>query len=84
LATRSSPRFKSNAKKKKPAMQLAQEMLEKKWGILDADKDLEKITLQQYIDMYRKPLSQSAMSAVKKLTEVAEAKRKKRRLKQTS
>jgi hypothetical protein len=57
-------------------VQLAQEMLAKKWGILSEDKDLEETTLQQYVDLYRKPLSQSAMAAVIKLTEVAKMKKK--------
>jgi hypothetical protein len=76
LATRSSPRFRNNLKKRKPIVQLAQEMLTKKWGILSEDKDLEEITLQHYVDLYRKPLSQSAMAAVIKLTEVAKMKKK--------
>jgi hypothetical protein len=79
LATRSSPRFKNNTKKRKPAIQLAQEMLAKKWGILDVEKEMEDLTLQQYINIYRKPLPQAAIMAVIKLTEVAEMKKKKKR-----
>jgi hypothetical protein len=62
-------------RKKKPAIKLARELLAKKWGILDADKEMEELTLQQYIDLYRKPISQLAIAAVRKLTEIAEMKR---------
>jgi hypothetical protein len=79
LPTRSSPRFKNKDKKRKPAVQLAQEMLAKKWGLLEADKRMEEITLQQYVDTYRQPLSQSAMAAVRKLTELAELKKKRKK-----
>jgi hypothetical protein len=57
---------------------LAQEVLAKKWEILDVEKEMEKPTLQQYIDIYKKPLSQPAIMAIKKLTEVAEMKKKKK------
>jgi hypothetical protein len=46
---------------------------------LEEDKDLDDITLQQYLDIYRKPLSQSVIFAVKKLTEMAQMKKKKKR-----
>jgi hypothetical protein len=78
-ATRSSPRFKNNAKKRKPAIQLAQEMLAKKWAILDVEKEMEDLTLQQYINIYRKSLSQATIMAVRKLMEVAKMKKKKKR-----
>jgi hypothetical protein len=45
-ATRCSPRIKGNAKKRKPAIKLVQEVLAKKWGILDIDKEMEDLTLQ--------------------------------------
>jgi hypothetical protein len=67
-------------KKRKPAVQLAQELLAKKWGILDVEKEMESLTLRQYLDIYRKPLSQTAMEAIRKLTEVAELKKKKNRM----
>jgi hypothetical protein len=78
LATRCSPRFKNHGDKRKLSIKLAQEVLAKKWGILDVDKDLENLTLQQYVDIYRKPLSHSAMMAGQKLTEVAVMKKKKK------
>jgi hypothetical protein len=48
-------------------------------GALEADNELEDITLQQYLDIYRKPLSQPAMRAIKKLTEVAQMQKKKKK-----
>jgi hypothetical protein len=54
-----------------PAIKLAQELLAKKWDIVDVDKEPEDITLQQYMDLYRKPLSHSTIATVRKLTEVA-------------
>jgi hypothetical protein len=39
----------------------------------------EALTLQQYHDIFRKPLSQSAMMAVRKLTEVAQMNKKKKK-----
>jgi hypothetical protein len=57
---------------------MAQEMLAKKWGMMETDKELDDITLQQYLDIYRKPLSHSAIQAVRKLTEMAAIKKKKR------
>jgi hypothetical protein len=79
LSTRCSPRIQSKIKKKKPTVKLAQEALAKKWEILDVEKEIEELILQQYIDIYKKPLSQPAIMAMKKLTEVAEMKKKKKR-----
>jgi hypothetical protein len=50
---------------------MAQEMLAKKWEVLEDDKDLDDVTLQQYLDIYIKPLSQSAIHAIEKQTEMA-------------
>jgi hypothetical protein len=58
---------------------LAQEALAKKWEILDVEKEIEELILQQYIDIYKKPLSQPAIMTMKKLTAVAEMKKKKKR-----
>jgi hypothetical protein len=73
-----SPRIKQNNKKRKTTIKMAQEVLAKKWGILEVEEELEDITLQKYIDIYRKPLSQPSLMAIKQLTEVAEMKRKKK------
>jgi hypothetical protein len=76
-STRCSPRIQS--KIKKPAIKLAQEVLAKKWGILNVEKEIEGLSLQQYLNIYKKPLSQPAIVAVKKLTEVAQMKKKKKK-----
>jgi hypothetical protein len=68
LAARCSPRFKNNTRKHKSAIKLAEEVIAKKWDIIEADNELEELTLQQYFDQYRKPLSQPAMMAIKKLS----------------
>jgi hypothetical protein len=36
------------------------------------------MTLQQYLDLYKEPLSEDAMQAIIKLTEVAQEKQKKK------
>jgi hypothetical protein len=43
------------------------------------EKEIEGLSLQQYLDIYKKPLSQPAIVAVKKLTEVAQMKKKKKK-----
>lgn len=72
-------RSKNKMKKQRVVIKLAQEVLARKWGILAQDKELESITLQQYLDIYKKPLSISAMQAIKSLSEVAELAKKKKR-----
>jgi hypothetical protein len=62
LAAHCSPRFKNSSRKQKSAVKMAQEVLAKKWGILNIDNELEEITLQQYMNIYRKPLSQPAVA----------------------
>jgi hypothetical protein len=64
--------------RQKSAVKMTQEVLAKKWGLLNSDRDLEEITLQQYMDLYKKLLSQLAVVVVHKLTEVNEMKKKKK------
>jgi hypothetical protein len=45
IATRCSPRIQSKIKKHKSALRVAQEMLAKKWSILDVEKEIEELTL---------------------------------------
>jgi hypothetical protein len=75
---RSSTRISGSIKKRKPSIKMAQEVLAKKWGVLDMEKDMEDLTLQQYINIYKKPFSQQSMAAVRELTQVAELKKKKK------
>jgi hypothetical protein len=50
----------------------------KKCGIIQEDKVLDSMTLQQYMGMYKNLLTESSMQAILKLTEVAEDKQKKK------
>lgn len=83
VPTRSSPRLKNKMKKPKPAIKMAQEVLARKWGMLKNEEEMDNLTLQQYLDIYRKPLSCSAMAAIKTLSEVAELKKVKKKKKST-
>jgi hypothetical protein len=58
---------------------LAQDLIAKKCGILQNEDSLEDQTLQQYLDMYKKPLPDSSMQAILNLSEVASESKKKRR-----
>jgi hypothetical protein len=79
LAIRRSPSIQKTMKKHKPAIKLAQEILAMKWGIVDVDKEIKDLTLQQYLDIYRKTLSQPAIMAIRKLSEVAIMKKQNKR-----
>jgi hypothetical protein len=78
MAAYRSPRFKNANMRQKSVVKMAQEVLAKKWGLLNSDRDLEEITLQQYMDLYKKLLSQLAVVVVHKLIEVTEMKKKKK------
>jgi hypothetical protein len=56
-------------------MSLAQDLIAKKCG-----EASDNMTLQQYLDMYKQPLTDQAMEAILKLTEVVESKKKKKKL----
>jgi hypothetical protein len=51
-------------------------VLARKWNILEANKEMDDLTLQRYLDYYKKPLTPSSIAAAKKLTEVATMKKK--------
>jgi hypothetical protein len=51
----------------------------KKSGLLQPDDSLEDTTLQDYLDMYKKPLYDDSMQAILQLTEVAAEKKKKKK-----
>jgi hypothetical protein len=48
-------------------------------SILEEDKELDSMTLQQYLNMYKRPLSEEAMEAITQLSEVAAKKKKKKK-----
>jgi hypothetical protein len=49
---------------------LAQELVAKKCGVLREEEALDKLTLQQYLHLYKQPLLDQSMEAVLKLTEM--------------
>jgi hypothetical protein len=57
---------------------LAQDRLAKKCGIIEEDESLVSMTLQQYLDIYKQPLTDESLEAIRKLTEVSVAKKKKK------
>lgn len=71
------PRLKSNGKQK-PVMWMAQELIAKKWGVLQPEQDLESRTLQVYLDKYKEPLTEEKMEAIKTLSAVAAKKKSKK------
>jgi ABC-type transport system involved in cytochrome bd biosynthesis fused ATPase/permease subunit len=60
---------------------LAQDLIAKKCGIIKEDETLDNRTLQQYMDMYKKPLTEQTMDAIIKLTKVTDEKKKKKKQK---
>jgi hypothetical protein len=74
---RKSPRSKEKGSGGKSIIKLAQDLVAKKCGIIKENEGLENLTLQQYLDMYKKPLDDQATEAILKLTEVAIEKGKK-------
>jgi hypothetical protein len=79
---RKSQRLKEKNDRGKPIIKMAQDLVAKKCGVIDEEKELDNMTLQSYIDMYKCPLSEDSMEAIKKLTEVASEKKKKKKSKQ--
>jgi hypothetical protein len=68
---------KNKAKKGKTIIKQAQELVAKKCGIVEEDKEMDSMTLQQYLDMYKQPLLNESMEAIVKLIEMTEEKKKK-------
>jgi hypothetical protein len=62
--------------KGKSILKLAQDLVAKKCGIIQDDEVSDSKILQQYLDMYKEPLTEHSMQAILKLTEVAEGKQK--------
>jgi hypothetical protein len=78
-ATRRSPRLKEKKSNDKSISSLAQSLLAKKLGIVKQDDNMEEMTLQHYLDLYKQPLTEHSMEAIKGLTEVAMQKAKKKK-----
>lgn len=67
---RESPRLKAKLNKGKSVTLMAQEIIAKKCGILDEAHQLDTMTLQQYINMYKQPMTEDRMKAIEKPTEI--------------
>jgi hypothetical protein len=74
---RRSPRLSAKSEKGKLVLKLAQYLVAKKCGLLQTEDPQEDMTLQQYLNMFKEPLSDNSMQAILKLTEVAVGKEKK-------
>jgi hypothetical protein len=53
----------------------------KQCGVLSDDETLDNMIVQQYVNMYKDPLTDTSMEAILKLTEVATKKKKKNKVK---
>jgi hypothetical protein len=51
----------------------------RKCGIIEDDQELDHLTLQQYIDMYQKPLSNQTLVAMAQFAEVSETNKQKKK-----
>lgn len=58
---------------------MAQELVARKCGILEEKQELDNMTLQKYLDLYKQPISEDSMEAIKKLAEVADINKKKKK-----
>jgi predicted RecB family endonuclease len=58
---------------------MAQELVAKKCGLLKDEQQLDAMTIQQYLDVYKRQLSEQSMEAIRKLSEIAEEKKKKKK-----
>jgi predicted solute-binding protein len=56
----------------------------RKCGFLKKGQDMDNITLQHYIDMYRQPLSEESLEAISKLSEMAVEKKKMKKVKKNN
>jgi hypothetical protein len=75
---RKSPRLKVKDTKGKTITKKAQALVAKKCGIVEEEKQLESMTLQHYLHMYKQPLCEEYVEAITKLYEVAVEKQKKK------
>jgi hypothetical protein len=73
------PRLLQQNTKGKSVLKKAQELIARKCGIVEEDKELDNTTLQQYVEMYKQPLSKESMQAIVDLTEVINARKKKKK-----
>jgi hypothetical protein len=77
---RKSPRLQEKNREGKTITKLAHDLMEK-CHIISEEGTLEDLTLQLYLDLYKKPLFEPEMEAILELAEVTKEKKKKRLLK---
>jgi hypothetical protein len=58
---------------------MTHDLIAKKCGIVKEDEVFDKLTLQQYLDLYNQPLNDSSTDAILNLTKVAVEKEKKKK-----
>jgi hypothetical protein len=73
---RKSHRLSGKGGKGKSVLKLAQDLVAKKCGIIQGEEALDEMTLQDYLNLYKVPLSKDSMEAIVKLTEVVKEKKK--------
>ncbi|GJM90736.1 hypothetical protein PR202_ga07044 [Eleusine coracana subsp. coracana] len=75
---RASPRLKKKITQGKSIINRAQKIVAKKCGILEDDQELDDLTIQEYLNIYNKPLTDEVVQAIKTFTDVANEKKKKK------
>jgi hypothetical protein len=78
---RESPRLREKGSKNKPIIKRAQELVSRKCDLVKESQELDSMTLQNYLVMYKKPLIEDSTEAIKKLAEIVEEKTKKKKKK---
>lgn len=76
---RKSPRLKGRLSSGKPVIKMAKELVAKECGVIKENQKLDSMTLQQYINLYRCPLTKGSVQVIMKLTEEANKRKKKAR-----
>jgi hypothetical protein len=60
-------------------MKKAQEVIAKKCGVLDEEQDMDNLTLQKYLNLYKQPMSDASLDAITTLSEAAQELKKKKK-----
>jgi hypothetical protein len=60
-------------------MKKAQEVIAKKCGVLDEEQDMDNLTLQKYLNLYKQPMSDASLDAITTLSEAVQELKKKKK-----
>jgi hypothetical protein len=74
-----SPRLQQKASQGKSLMKKAQEVIAKKCGVLDEEQDMDNLTLQKYLNLYKQPMSDASLDAITTLSEAVQELKKKKK-----